>query len=201
MFFSLEDARHRLENTLISTKDGIPIYVIKVSSYKNSEYKLTVSYLNSLNKGVFGLDEVSLSPVTLGYINTENEAVYVSRKPCRVWKQGLSEDNFSYKQYRSPYNFSINVSNMSLISAISNTYPSVIDCRKHILMGCISQAFSRDFSLFGPSSILYKNKYVVGRFNNSASSLDRDDASVKYALDGRFFYLKEYLQEILYDPY
>src|SRR3990167_10301634 len=100
MFWNLEDAQSRLNNTLIRTNKGHPIIVLGVHTKRAGQYLLDVEYLNNKKVERINLTEADLSPVPLGNANVDNIAIFVSRQSARLWKQGLSNDSIQITAYK-----------------------------------------------------------------------------------------------------
>lgn len=151
----VEYAKRRLHNTII-TVDNNPAHI----RYDVNWYYF-VHYLDK-NLGVKRLDlkrnrdKIDITPVQLGFINHRNDAIYLSRMPCRRWTQGLSDENLIVKGIINPrineYEIFENICNEDyLLQPINNKYPTIheaIDKR-------IPTAFGREFGLDPINGRLY----------------------------------------------
>ena len=198
MFWNLEDAQNRLNNTLIRTRKGHPIIVIGVHKKKTGQYLLDVEYLNNKTIERINLTDADLSPVPLGNVNVRAIAMFVSRQSARLWKQGLSNDNMQITAYKTNNPFIIDIHNKALMAPIINDYPSIFECYQNLLKGDHSQAFSRMFSLYNKTDIIYRNREKIGSVDRDW--LDNKSGYPKINLLKDFFYLEELLKEILNDP-
>ena len=197
MFWNLEDAQSRLTNTLIRTNKGHPIVVISVNTKRTGQYLLDVEYLNNKKVERINLTEADLSPVPLGNANVNDMAIFVSRQSARLWKQGLSNDSMQITAYKVDNPFIIDVHNKALMAPIINDYPSIFECYHNLLRGDHSQAFSRMFSLYNKTDIIYRGREKVGSADRSW--LDSKSRYPKISLLKDFFYLEELLKEVLND--
>ena len=200
MFYSLDDARIRLRATLLRTKTGKPIYVRDVSFKKHPfDYYLHVIYLSNRAEDILPLKDIDLLPVPLGNVNINEIALFVSRTPSRIWKQGLSNENMNYTCFLFTGLPKLDIFNRCLMAPITNKYPSIYDC--YINMSKYkshSQAFSRQFSLYKNINIIYRCREAVGTIDEG--SISKNNNTVKFKLFENFAYLNEVLTESINDP-
>ena len=198
MFWNLEDAQNRLNNTLIRTNKGHPIVVIGVHTKKTGQYMLDIEYLNNKKVERINLGDADLSPVPLGNVNVNDIVIFVSRQSMRLCKQGLSNDNMQIAAYKVDSPVTIDVHNKALMAPIINDYPSIFECYHNLLKGDHSQAFSRMFSLYNKTDIIYRSREKIGSADKNW--LDNKSRYPKINLLKDFFYLEELLKEVLNDP-
>lgn len=175
---NLAYAKGRLENSLVRTVGGVPVFIEQISG----DGICTGSTLNGMPMAL-KLRELNVLPVPLGYINFENTAVYTCRKPARKWKQGLTSDNLYFvgggNKIREAWPFP------SLEKTINNVYPSVDVAAKVAKKNQSYCAFHRDFAVSSGQQLCYKG-VVVGDINGKDVTLSR-----------QYEYLVEYLEEVL----
>lgn len=105
-------------------------------------------------------------PVKLGMCNEGREAYYVSRKPIRQFKQGLTEESINIiplsPNARSESSRLISkFVSKGLVACIKNEYPSHEECFKKIENDEVdSIAFSKVFAINKDYEVFYKNDIV-----------------------------------------
>ena len=89
MYETTEEASFRLRSTLVSYK-GEYCYVKQVTGFRG-----TIKVLLAPNLVNISLDDPDLvvRGIPTGYVNVGGRLAYVSRRPCRKYRQGLREDN------------------------------------------------------------------------------------------------------------
>jgi hypothetical protein len=200
----MQYASGRLSNTIVNTVHGFPVYVERPESAPLDEddeeydedqpavardwdavkkffcYKLSNQEPISLT-----LEEIDLTPVRLGLIDTEEwGAVYITRLPVRGWKQGLSPESFTvfYPGKELPrLSFPI----WGLYDTIQRNYCTYDEALEKAKSTGLSRPFSPKFSV-GPQGELYYKCLQVGKNKE---------------LDPEFFYLEQYLDETLEGDY
>ncbi len=184
----------RLNGTYVTLENGTPIYINEVTG------KGTVDYLNLLTNAhdVCHLDLVNCKPVRLGYVNTPEGAVYVSRIPSRRYRQGLTLQSVNCRILGEPA-LRNNINNANLASCIKGNYLSIKEIGTRFeravkkinpfdqgrIREIPSFAWSRRWALQRNGKVEYRGK-VVGDFVNG-----------KVQLLPKFKYLKEELEESL----
>lgn len=180
MYDDANYARTRLVDTVVMCR-GLPVKVedIKV---KNA----AVRVLNTNELLVVKTVELDITPVKLGYLNEDTQALYLTRTPMREdWRQGLRSMSIRVighgrDRYQPPAE--------GLFNTILGRYPALdvcIDLVKSRLAG--SLAFSRNFAIVGGDNLLYKGKWKVGTI---AKTKD-------YNLFPQFDWVREMLDEEL----
>lgn len=161
LYGSVADANLRLSGTIIRLKKE-PIYVEKFYEDGSFAYRL----LNKMNKSLGRVDELEgqldLTPVPLGYCNSNKTSHYLARIPNRRVKQGTCDENVVCKPGHRILSFNFK----SLHNMIQGNYPTL----DAILLKFqedpeLSQmAFSRRFAVYriGDSRVLMYKGYDVG---------------------------------------
>jgi len=112
-------------------------------------------------------EDLDISSVPLGYVNTENDAVFVSRVPVRRQKQGVSTDNtvVNYHGVGNAHNDGLFGFHLKyLIATIEGHYPSVEDALAEVLKDKRGRAFHRYFA-FGKQDryiLLHQEGQAIG---------------------------------------
>lgn len=173
MYASVADARMRLNGSYVLYKERI---VLVEGAYEDEETdEIFLSIQSVVGRKEVPLEEVDLSPITLGYIQEGKTAVYLSRRPCRKWKQGLHPSENMVGRFVNltvrPYHC-VEVRGWLLRKYVSQKklslphnvagYPSLLKARELSKEDeGSSVAFSRDFAMLG-NKIVYRGKSVVG---------------------------------------
>ena len=100
---SLDDSRRRLDQTVVALPDGTPVYIAEIWGMNTDQRAKVAPLPVSFNKAFEGLQEVPLlsshlevrNIPSLGYVDTQNDAFYLTRIPARQGKQGLCQGNVS----------------------------------------------------------------------------------------------------------
>lgn len=154
---------------------------------RNSFYLRDKDHRNSQ----VNLEDIDLSPPTLGYVNHNESCCYITRAPMRRdWKQGIRPGNL--RQYSRDENQETivfrNRSDIYLLEhAPKNDYPSFKECLDKIEETHRSRAFSRHFCINERGDLWYKGLYQVGSVSKESDSL--------LLLKQRFVHLTEQLTE------
>jgi hypothetical protein len=92
---STDDVRLRLQRSIVAYK-GAPVHVDEALS------KTVVQVTSILTGDTFKalVKDLDLRPssLPLGYVTVEDKVYLTSRKPCRKYKQGLTQENFHYRE-------------------------------------------------------------------------------------------------------
>lgn len=199
MFNSLRDARMRLDGGVIRL-DGQPIRVRETNGGDDlvydddrmADYFISYSYLDSNKRLLTPVSNPKLNfePVTLGYLNRNGTAYYVSRTPVRAWKIGLHFDNMRIEE---PSGKMFDGFPSTLIKTIKGEYPKFDVAFNSVKEGLMKHcAFSRKFAI-GPkngddkTTLWYKGRDIVGTINEDKV----------YELSNNFFFLREELDGVL----
>ena len=136
------------------------------------------------------LKEFDPTPPKLGYVNSENMSVFVTRKSVRRYKQGLTQRNVGYLVNSGLERYFMGTLRnfpYSLKQAVTNEYPSLEDCADNIFnLEYLSRAFSRRFSMYikdKKPTLAYKGR-DVGIIN---------DQNLNFKLDSGYEYLNDIL--------
>lgn len=168
-------AAGRLEGTIVSNTDGDPIYVEEVKAHYYLVRKLLDLKLYEAKP-----EEIDLTPVKLGWYNTDDTAYYITRVPCRKWKQGLSGENIAidgcYKNKPIPFN----LINPNLHYTIRGIYPSydrvVHDLKK--LPNLKKRAFHRQWAV-DKDGLLWYSGWIVGSIVHDIPQLTKQNQYLK----------------------
>lgn len=188
---NVADAYQQLNRTVLFTNMGIPFYVRAVDQRKWGWLVLALGdreeNTEAIDLRLLGID---FKPPQLGYCNYQGSCVYLVRRPVRMWKQGLSMEHLLAKH--GGYIDEDILQSEYLYNTLLNNYPSLSESYISILDTGNSIAFHRDFALSARNypniSLDYKGK-VIGSVN--------EDGDLE--IDGKFFYLKEQLAEVLHE--
>jgi len=177
----LDYASKRLNGTLVRLKDGTPFQVNRME-YNGDSVMGAIGYALPAKKSVWQpLSNIDLTPVPLGFVNTELGMVFTCRKPMRKdWRQGLSLNSLvTYGAIPA-----CDMSYTTLMQPILNTYPSFKTAVGTVVKRG-SVAFSRDFGLVyhdGRIGLVYR-KYVVGTVKDGVATLSDDKLFLQQHLD------------------
>jgi len=171
----------RLNGTIVRTKDGVPVEVIRCS-----QDGAAIQELLSDRAYMVQLGDLDVSPVPLGYALTDDGLRYVVRKPMRRdWRQGLRSNNYAFIDEVGRVTKNEKVSRKDLANCILGNYQTASECVKatEILPHAV---FNRRWAI-AKGSLLYKNM-VVG--------LVHLKPFVEFELMEDFSWLKEELMEV-----
>lgn len=177
------DVKLRLQQSLVR-KGKEPVYVQAV------ENKDTVVIHNCVTgrKERVDVSELDLSPVPLGYVISDGEVVYVTRKPTRRYKQGLTTENMVVRDVLRNRFTKLSVNDKGLCKTVLGTYPSVEEAFQECRNGKDIIPFSREWAVAN-----YKDELCVMHKGNVVGYVG--DESVMLSPDK--YYLKESLMEVL----
>lgn len=176
---NVEYANSRLSETVVRRKsDGELIYINRVRSLTQVEGYVVGDESNNTNERLSDLD---LMPLPLGYTNTVYGSFFITRLPCRRFKQGTNWSNLRLVGSMSRPNRS---SYVLLKQPVQNIYPSIDEAICICEDFAKSAAISRNFSLTYRGELFYRGhiKEPVGTVNmdNGLISLSPDKS---YLLD------------------
>ena len=174
-FQSTGDCQQRLASTVICV-NGRPFYVQEslgadvVKGYDTRARDKTDTVTLSAN---------CISTPQVGYINKDERAVYLTRKPVRRIRQGLCKENLTAD--RGVINTEL-LSGIAFAKMVLNEYPSFEEAYKLTVerRKVYSSAFSRNFAITHESLLLYSGE-IVGTVN----------ADLTVTLKDKFSCLKE----------
>ena len=178
MYDSQHDANQALTDSIISYK-GRSIYVTSAIAGNGKIVINTKDMLTGKGETIDVKDpDLNFQSPKLGYVNFENGAVYVARKPRRQWKQGLYKTcliSMPQKQGRD-------LICSSLVRTIEGVYPSFEECVNRVqIPGISSVAFCREFAITSRGQLCFKGREVGLT------------AGVKFILIKRYEHLRELL--------
>lgn len=170
MYDSLEYARSRLRNTIVREEEGQPVIVSELTGRSTSIKVISINMITDVVKED-RLSNLNLTPVPLGYVNTDISCTHASRMPMqRDWKQGLRRANTVYT------NNDVEVSNRQLGLTISGQYPDVRNCIQEVTDRNVrSMAFSRNFCVSRGLNLQYKGRFLIGKMLNEDNFSLLDD--------------------------
>ena len=169
------DAVMRLDSSILKYKEeywycriinGLAyLYDLTFYSMLDAGHKVKEAHVVNFND-----EELDIRSVTIGYINTDSGAYYITRPPFRKQKQGTSTVNcyiapvgtMAFSQIQSQTLFSRHVKD-----ALQNKYPSLKGCMRHMMSGVTyvsSMAFAKDFAIkkVGNEFLVYFEQQLVG---------------------------------------
>lgn len=180
---SEEDVKLRLHNSLVR-KGEHPVYVQAV----DSKEVVTIHNVFTGRKERVNVEELNLSPVPLGYVVSEDVVYYVTRKPTRRYKQGLTSDNMVVKEVLRNRHTRLPINDKGLCNAVMGIYPSIEEAFQGCRNGEDIVPFSREWAVANYKDdlcVLHKGD-VVGYVGDESVMLSPDK-----------YYLKESLMEAL----
>jgi len=179
MYQNSSYAAERLNNSLVNSLCGRVFFVREVQCNR----VLNVFDIRSREEVVINLDDVDPIPVQLGFCNWKKSAYFLSRKPIRKWKQGLTTENLSVDGKNSGSGPDIMQS--AIADVVQNIYPSVPKAMASLKKGSLLKVgVARNWALDNSGAVFYRLK-AVGRWN--------EDSGVE--IDTRFDYLTEEWKE------
>ncbi len=179
-------ADSRLAGSMVRNLEGLPVYVDCVQ--EDGDVVAIVYENNVPNEKILSLDDLDLTPVELGYVNTEEfGAVYACRRPMRRdWRQGLRHNNIVV------LGRNINPASLSWLEyckTILGDFPkfdSIVDKLRERKLDTPA-AWCRQFSLHPDSTVYYCGERV-GEYSLKHG---------KIMLNKEHVYLQEALEEVL----
>ena len=154
----LEYAQGRLIGTIVRYK-GKPIRIADVFYDDDGEMCFTGRTATGIVET--SLDLLDLEPIPLGYVNYQECAYYLVRKPMRNdWRQGLRPGNFTFIGREGFFELPLK----ELTDTCLNNYPTFTEARTSIKDGAESVAISRHFAIDSQNNFLYKSR-VVGSYD------------------------------------
>ncbi len=141
---TINDAEQQIAYTVMMMGDGEPVYIQPYTnwiwSFKWLSRKKDDTMLDIRTAGL------SFEPFSLGYLNSGIHAIYVTRLPNRMWKQGLCYDHLkATAQLEDDF-----LQSESLRRCLLDDYPSLQKAYKRIIdkgFDAMSVAFNKDFCL------------------------------------------------------
>lgn len=157
---TVEYAASRLVETIIMYQ-GDPIMVRRVG-YIGSPENITIEGTSLINSTEYQvkLEDCDINPVSLGYVNFNKTATYISRAPMRRdWRQGLRMLNIMDVEGRNPRLIPYRV----IANTIMGRYPSFKNSLDSLNSNKAERvAYCRDFSITNEGVLTYKGLIDVG---------------------------------------
>jgi hypothetical protein len=179
---NVEYARNRLNDTII-THQGKAVTVIDVNKQgAKKPLQIISTEILTGNAIVDSIDNYDLTPVKLGFVNSNEAVGYLARKPLRHdWRQGLRAQQIVIP-YSSTPDFFIDFQDVA--KTIEGIFPTIEEIRGMKGM----RAFSRDFCVDQKNDIYYRAFGKIGNFI---------DKTRNFLLDAKFFWVEERLKEVV----
>lgn len=165
-------ANSRLSETVVLNKRTTKLFYVR---YVSSMSSVNGYEVDTSEDRIVRLADLDLMPLPLGYTNTSHGAFYLTRTPCRRFKQGSNWSNLRLVGYpgrasRSSYKL--------LLQPVFCNYPSIEEALSLCEDTIASVAISRNFCVSANGLLMYKGhvKTPVGRVNldNAQIKLDQD---------------------------
>lgn len=178
-----EYAGNRLNESIVTHKDQ-PVRVLACGGGENKRIVVSVEYLNTGNKSKIPLEDIDLTPVKLGFVNTNRGIGYLARISLRKdWKQGLRMNNL-----RSCFGVGIDdLRDIDLYRVIKGKYPSFNTALENTVCDGIPRAFSRNFAIAivnDTPSLFYKWAGIVGTIENGRPKIATEFEYLLQELEG-----------------
>lgn len=176
----------RLEGTIITYKG-------KAHSVRGINANLTMSLERLCDGERIGSVKqtskyVELRAPCLGYVNTEEGALFAMRTPARMWKQGLHLRAVRFKHSRLPPHA---FDNRVLAKCLDGDYPTLEEAKG-------SFTSTNPFKIDVPKSVAFSRRWAVSKEGDLLYKGDRvGEIGDKPMLADRFIWLAEDLQETL----
>lgn len=177
------DVKLRLGSSLVR-KGETPVYIKGVESIN----KVIVYDPIKRETDFAKVSDLNLTPVPLGYVERDGEVLYVTRKPTRKYKQGLTQENMVAKDVLSGRLVALRIDDRGLSKAILGQYPSIEQSFQQCRDGADIVPFSREWAVAnykGELCVMHKGS-VVGYVGDDNVMLSPDK-----------YFLKESLMEVL----
>ncbi|AJT60761.1 hypothetical protein [Citrobacter phage CVT22] len=184
MYYESEaDVNLRLKGSLVR-KENVPMYVQEA----NSKDEVRVHNVHTGRKEDCLIADLDLTPVPLGYCVSDGDVLYVSRKPTRKYKQGLTTENSVAWDVMLQRHVKIPMADKGLCRTIMNDYPSVEEAFQECRKGKAIVPFHRSWAVAN-----YKDELCV-MHKGTVVGYVGDDVVV---LMPEKYFLKESLEEAL----
>jgi len=186
---SVDDVRLRLHRSVVAFK-GNPVHVDEVID------KNTVQVSNLLNgeTQVARVSDLDLGPssIPLGYVHAYGELFLTMRKPCRRYKQGLTQENFHVKRVLLGNNKDakpvrgLNPTSRSVARTMKGDFADIGDAFQSVRKGEKKiVAFNREWAIAeqeGDLCLVYRGE-VVGFAGATSVKLNPERAYLKESLE------------------
>lgn len=189
------DIHQQYYNCVVLYK-GEPVKVTGIGDA--APYKVNITHLRTQKRSsvLFTLEHFSPPNFRLGMLNTDQGALWMSRKPVRNMQVGLSAKNTMLEALPSVYMNGIHeaikkanmLCNVELAETIAGEYPDFRTCIEYIREFNTCIAFDRQFAVDSRFTIFYKTR-AVGSLPKNCRTVERIQFNKEY----------EYLQLALGD--
>jgi len=179
-----EDCQQQLDSSTVMTDRG---YAVFLNYYDKWMWQITD--MSTGKREVLDIRKagISFAPLELGYVNHHYGLVYLTRKPKRMWKQGISYDNLT--TLRGVIEDGL-LNSKPLNDCLMNNYPTLQECYDEAIKEAVSWAFNRNFALdtrdYPNIRLEYKGTHV-GDINDK----------LQFEVFEKYHYIKETLEEII----
>lgn len=197
MYDTVENTGARLNGTVVMY-DGRPVQVLNAQAgTKQEPIQVNLQFLPKMRDNILvsiNDPKLEVRNLPLGYVNIYNDALYLTRSPCRQFKQGLSSNcviipRMENRDVGAP-SFKTLLGRAEFSDAMSGIYPTYREALDMIFNDPDKKAvaFSRRFALYrdrqlGFFELRYKgNRVAWGDPNN-------------FNLPSEFMYLSEVITE------
>lgn len=177
------DVKLRLGNSLVR-KGATPVYIKGVESIN----KVIVYDPIKRETDYAKVSDLNLTPVPLGYVESAGDVLYVTRKPTRKYKQGLTQENMVAKDVLSGRLVALRIDDKGLSKAILGQYPSIEEAFQQCREGSGIVPFSREWAVAN-----YKEELCVMHKGGVVGYVGDDNIM----LSPDKYFLKESLMEVL----
>lgn len=198
MYDTVENAHAKLAGTVFMF-DGRPVNCLGAfdSGDNRDQIHLNLQFLPKMRDNVavsINDPRIEVRNLPLGYVNIFNDAIYLTRTPCRQFRQGLTSNSVVCPQIRRHgvpvYNFKTLMQRPEFTDSMMGVYPTFKEAVDMLLNSNekLSVAFNRRFALahdkdLGFFELRYKgNRVAWGDPNN-------------FNLPSEFSYLTEVIHE------
>lgn len=169
---SVAYAKERVVGTIVRVK-GNAASIIEIS-------KTVVSYVRLVDGNVAAapIKDLDISPVPLGYCNTNLVCPFIMRAPARQWKQGINLRQLRYSWHENIAKFNVDGWMLSdLGRTIDDLFPSYTEAYNNVKQQVvIEQAFDRNFAIAKNLDIFYKGMYRVGHCDDDMNCTIFDES-------------------------
>lgn len=195
MYDNAQDANRYLSNTVCYWA-GEPVYVAECRASRNDRnaieayvYKLPYGFSEGFYCNI-GDERFNAFKFRLGYINHNNNVVYMSRRPARIQSQGLCSNNVNIRgslNGRHRDDFNDLVRSKGLTDMLMGKYPTLDEARKTLLekSDVRAVAFSREFAIKRHPQ--FKNLFFLSYKGEDVSYSD----TAEFSLPEEYKYLNE----------
>jgi hypothetical protein len=161
---TLDDLATILKDSIVRYK-GEPVYIQELKTTAMG-IKCVVTALDNLEQSFISLNSkfLDLTPVPIGCCNTPTGSVFITRRPSRSYRQGLSFHNVYIRNFDAEPNYISNMGSLRIAemkACIKGVYPKIEEAIVIAKEKRISCAFSRTHRI-SPSGELYHRTEQIG---------------------------------------